>query len=898
MHEIKSKMLKLVNPSFIWTLRKSQVNIRYLRKDQIFNHLTSAPFTTKIGLYRSLQELPWVKETSTSSFFPRCYIITETEERLAFIDDFRLTACLSLIRRVIAAPEVSDTPQVGFVEESEAEQGCSTPLESVTDRFYMKSASKFRFRSNPFPLLTSEAIMKKEAPEEVIIFAILHSKYKIYEKNHLDIDSSKPFISISPDQWRVFLTWTYKIFQDAFKVQNVQMYRLLCKQIHKEFSDSYDQESIDGQHNIWILKPGAKSRGRGIGCFNQLDAILKSTECSLPVCGNRLVVQKYIERPLLVYNTKFDIRQWFLVTDWNPLTIWWYNECYFRFCSHEFTLDRMDESVHLSNNSIQYKYKVNRKSQAIPSYNMWYLDEFLLHLNEKGTENLWHNRVLPGMKDAVISSMLCSQGSIDPRKNCFEVFGADFMISEPDFNPWLIEINSSPCMAPSTEVTAHLTPMILEDAVKVAVDRRFDRNALTGKFEMIYRQSTITTPLYLGMDLTVSGVQVCKPRRVIPIGPANYLSNKRESVENSQLNGAVKRQIPSSPLIKTTQIKTRLPTRDLNNNEPVKKGVNRRSIAEQDKKRKQIDQVKNCQSQTQRTETLKPNLKPYNLTKVELVSLAEGSKNTTDITDSQEKKTDQLKSSSYTDSYLKDEKAAVKSTSQYANRSSRDLMGAHLVKLTASSRNLESAKHILVIGGDTSSREETKKRLKRGFRCKLVDACESERPLMKRCLSSRPKLEDFEEPQVIEMKPLPRSTSASPRPRRLLTPRVHNVVNLFGYSQRRAPVTKKCEISYKDVMNTCAQRSRQSIPHGLPRGLCILPVVIPFSSYADAKNLSVNSCDKKRRSIYHNSSNPIPGPQVFKFHRTPRLTDCCPLEFSAVEVFQFIAHNFSLSLFF
>jgi len=288
----------------------------------------------------------------------------------------------------------------------------------------------------------------------------------------------------------------------------------------------------DISKNLWIVKPAAKSRGRGISTFRDLPKLLKYVEA-----GNGLstqwVVQKYMELPLTIANRKFDLRQWVLVTDWNPLTIYFYDECYARFSVEEYTTsdDNLDDAyVHLVNNSIGKnsdnfnKVVTAENGETIEGF-MWGCESFRRFVKEKSGYDAFKEKIQPRMKDIAKWSLMCASECIEHRKNSWELYGFDFMVDE-DFNAWLIEINSSPACDYSTKVTERYVQKALVELLSVVLDvRQWEATPKknrgvkpeTGGWENIYKGPILEMPVSsFGTDLTLKGDALRPPKRPVP----------------------------------------------------------------------------------------------------------------------------------------------------------------------------------------------------------------------------------------------------------------------------------------------------------------------------------------------------------------------------------------------
>uniref|UniRef100_A0A8C5G5E7 Tubulin--tyrosine ligase-like protein 5 n=1 Tax=Gouania willdenowi TaxID=441366 RepID=A0A8C5G5E7_GOUWI len=215
-----------------------------------------------------------------------------------------------------------------------------------------------------------------------------------------------------------------------------------------EYQEFCSKNYFSKDKGPWIIKPVASSRGRGIYLVSNPNQISMD---------ENILVSRYINNPLLIDEFKFDMRLYVLVTSYDPLLIYVYEEGLARFATvkYELTSKNIKNTfMHLTN------YSVNKKSSdyvscddpEVEDYgNKWSMSAALRYLKQEGKDT---TLLMRQIEDVIIKAVLSAEQQIAtacktfvPHKtNCFELYGFDVLI-DSNLKPWLLEVNLSPSLA-------------------------------------------------------------------------------------------------------------------------------------------------------------------------------------------------------------------------------------------------------------------------------------------------------------------------------------------------------------------------------------------------------------------------------------------------------------------
>ena len=238
----------------------------------------------------------------------------------------------------------------------------------------------------------------------------------------------------------------------------------------------------------WIIKPGEDAnRGHGIKVFDNLNKIQNCLTNEFnrgPKLYKTCIIQKYIEKPFLVYRRKFDIRVFALLTyvsnfekSEGILRGWFYEEGYIRTSCKDFSLTQGDNQfIHLTNDAVQKQSQDYGKYEAGNKISYSDFDKILI----KEKDMSFYNKILPKIKKRVGDVFKAAGknlvGEVRSDYNGFEWLGFDFMLDE-DINLSLIEVNTNPCLeTQSCILLQRLIPQMLDQSMKIAVDPFFGAN--------------------------------------------------------------------------------------------------------------------------------------------------------------------------------------------------------------------------------------------------------------------------------------------------------------------------------------------------------------------------------------------------------------------------------------
>ncbi|KAI6213640.1 Tubulin--tyrosine ligase-like protein 9 [Aphelenchoides besseyi] len=243
---------------------------------------------------------------------------------------------------------------------------------------------------------------------------------------------------------------------------------------------------------IWIMKPVSGAQGRGIFLFKKLKDITewKKKDRRTDADTEPYVVQSYIHRPYLIGGKKFDVRLYILVTSFRPLFAWVHREGFARFSHSRYSLESCEDAyVHLTNVAIAKSAVDYDPERGLK----WSLDRLCRYLTARHGVDMVE-KLLENIGWIIVYSLRSVQNIIVQDNHCFELYGYDILIDE-NLKPWLLEVNASPSLTPSSQEDFELKYRVLNHMLDVLdLERVRTGNEFTvGGFDLIVKNNE---PIY------------------------------------------------------------------------------------------------------------------------------------------------------------------------------------------------------------------------------------------------------------------------------------------------------------------------------------------------------------------------------------------------------------------
>ena len=227
---------------------------------------------------------------------------------------------------------------------------------------------------------------------------------------------------------------------------------------------------------LWILKPCASACGRGIKLINKKTKLKKKIN---------YLTQEYIANPHLINGLKYDLRLYILVSCYDPLRIYLFEQGLVRFATQKYSnnsKNMKEKFVHLTNWSINKNsenFVKNNDTQKDDEGSKWSFQALFKKYTEMGinTTELWSK-----IHDIIIKTIISSEPymlsplnrSSEHKNNSFELYGFDILV-DSNLKPWIMEVNVCPSLNSSSPLDRKIKTTLISDIMNLIGFQPYDK---------------------------------------------------------------------------------------------------------------------------------------------------------------------------------------------------------------------------------------------------------------------------------------------------------------------------------------------------------------------------------------------------------------------------------------